>query len=277
MPRSIWKGVISFGMVAIPVKLYLATSTEAKVSFHQFCTTHQSRIRNKKWCQKGEHEVTADQLAKVYEYEKDGYVVMEDSDLEKLPLASSRTIDIAGFIQDDDLPAALYYQSAYYLEPDKAAAKPYALLKQALERSNRIAIAKFALRERERLISVRPLDGALVLNTLHWPEEIRSTAELDLPEDISATPKELAMAQQLIEAMAMPFEPGEFSDEYREAVRSVVAAKVEGREVIAAPEPQAQTAVVDLMKVLAASVEAAKKKQTERRGAHAGARKRAAS
>ncbi len=275
MPRSIWKGILSFGLVAIPVKLYLATSTEAKVSFNQFCTKHDSRIRNKKWCPKGEHEVASDQLAKVYEYEKDSYVVIDDEDLEKLPLKSSRTIEIAGFIKGDELPGSLYYQTAYYLEPDKAAAKPYALLKQALEKSGRVAVAKFALRERERLISVKPLDGALVLNTLHWPEEIRSTEELDLP-DVATNARELAMAEQLIEAMATPFEPEAFTDEYREAVQKVVRAKVEGREVIAAPEPEARTAVVDLMSVLKASVEEAKKKQMERRPAARAARKRAA-
>lgn len=276
MPRSIWKGVLSFGMVAIPVKLYLATSPETKVSFHQFCTKHQNRIRNRKWCPKGDHEVTSDQLAKVYEYEKDSYVVLEDEDLEKLPLRSSRAIDIAGFVKEDELPEALYFQSAYYLEPDKAAAKPYALLKQALERSGRIAIAKFALRERERLISVRPLDGTLVMNTLHWPDEIRSSEELDLPRDVVTSPRELAMAEQLIEAMATPFEPAAFADEYREAVQSVVRAKVEGREVIAAPAPEAQTAVVDLMSVLKQSVEEAKKKQTERKAPTRAASKRAA-
>jgi DNA end-binding protein Ku len=198
-------------------------------------------------------------VIKGYEYEKGSYVVMEDEDLEKLPLKSSKAIDIAGFIEDEELPGPIYYQSAYYLEPEKSAAKPYKLLQKTLEKNKRVAIAKFALRDRERLVSVRPLDGILLLNTLHWPDEIRDTGDLDLPEDISVSTKEIQMAQTLVDAMAMKFEPGEFKDEYKEAVDDIVRAKVEGKEVIEAAEPEAETTVVDLMAALKASVERAKK------------------
>ncbi len=265
MPRSIWRGVVSFGMVAIPVRLYLATESKSKVSFNLLCPEHKSRIKNKRWCPEGDHEVEWGEVLKGYEYEKGNYVMLDDEDLDRLPLKSSKAIDIAGFIKDEELPGPVYYQSAYYLEPEKTAAKPYALLKKTLEKTNRVAIAKFALRDRERLVSVRSLDGTLLLNTLHWPDEIRSTADLDLPEKVEVNPRELSMAENLVEAMAMDFEPNEFKDEYKEALDQIVEAKVEGREdLVEAPEPEAETTVVDLMATLKESVARAKEGEKAR-------------
>ena len=281
MPRSIWKGTISFGMVALPVRLYLATESSSKISFNLLCPEHKARIKNKRWCPEGDHEVAWSDAVRGFEYEKGSYVVMEDDELDDLPLASSRSIDIAGFIKDEELPGPLYYQSAYYLEPEKSAQKPYALLKQTLEKTERVAIAKFALRDRERLVSVRALDGALVLNTLHWPDEIRSSEDLEIPDDVKVSAAELKMAENLVEMMATEFEPDDFKDEYKEAVMKVVRAKVEGREdLVEAPEVEAETTVVDLMAALKASVEKAKagEKKTgrEARGGHEsiGSRKR---
>ncbi len=259
MPRSIWKGSMQFGMVNIPVALYVATESTSKVSFNLLCPDHKTRIKNKRWCPVGEHEVAS--TVKGYEYEKGQYVVFEEDDLDKLPLKSSRSIDIAGFIKSAELPGELYYQNAYYLEPDTSASKPYALLKKTLEKTGRVAIAKFALRERERLVSLHPLDGALVLNTLHWPDEIRSTEELSLAEDVKVSPAEIKMAESLIEMMARKFDPSEFKDEYKEAVEEIVEAKVEKRQIVEAPEPAAATTVVDLMAALKASVERAKQSE----------------
>ena len=259
MPRSIWKGVMSFGMVAIPVRLYLATESSSKVSFNLLCPEHRSRIKNKRYCVEGDHEVAWGDVVRGYEYEKGSYVELTDEDLEKLPLRSSKAIDISGFIKDDELPGALYYQSAYYLEPEKSAEKPYALLNKTLQKTGRVAIAKFALRDRERLVSVRPLDGALLMNTLHWPDEIRATEDLDVPDDVKVSPAELKMAENLVNMMATDFEPSEYKDEYKQAVLKLVEAKVQKREIIEAPEPEAETTVVDLMSALKASVEKAKK------------------
>jgi DNA end-binding protein Ku len=259
MPRSIWKGVMSFGMVAIPVRLYLATESSSKVSFNLLCPEHRSRIKNKRYCVEGDHEVAWGDVVRGYEYEKGSYVELTDEDLEKLPLRSSKAIDITGFINDDELPGALYYQSAYYLEPEKSAEKPYALLNKTLAKTGRVAIAKFALRDRERLVSVRPQDGALLMNTLHWPDEIRSTEDLDVPEDVKVSPAELKMAENLVGMMATAFEPSEYKDEYKQAVLQLVEAKVQKKEVIEAPEPETETTVVDLMSALKASVEKAKK------------------
>ena len=272
MPRSIWRGVMSFGMVAIPVRLYLATESTSKVSFNLLCPEHKSRIKNKRWCVEGDHEVAWSEVVRGYEYEKGSYVELTDEDLEKLPLRSSKAIDITGFIKDDELPGALYYQSAYYLEPEKSAEKPYALLNQTLAKTGRIAIAKFALRDRERLVSVRPLDGALLMNTLHWPDEIRSTEDLDVPESVKVSPAELKMAENLVNMMATDFEPEEYKDEYKQAVMKLVEAKVEKREVIEAPEPETETTVVDLMSALKASVEKAKKGEAKTKRATSSSR-----
>ena len=269
MPRSIWKGVMSFGMVAIPVRLYLATESSSKVSFNLLCPDHRSRIKNKRWCVEGDHEVAWGDVVRGYEYEKGNYVELTDEDLEKLPLRSSKAIDITGFIKDEELPGALYYQSAYYLEPEKSAEKPYALLNKTLAKTGRVAIAKFALRDRERLVSVRPLDGTLLMNTLHWPDEIRSTGDLDVPEDVKVSPAELKMAENLVGMMATDFEPSEYKDEYKQAVLKLVEAKVEKKEVIEAPEPEAETTVVDLMSALKASVEKAKKGEAKTKRAAA--------
>jgi len=253
--------------VNIPVRLYLATESSSKVSFHLLCPDHRSRIKNKRWCPEGDHEVAWGDVVRGYEYEKGSYVILTDDDLDKLPLESSKAIDIAGFITDDELPGAVYYQSAYYLEPERSAQKPYALLKATLEKTGRVAIAKFALRERERLVSVHALDGALVLNTLHWPDEIRNTEDLDLAADVKVSPAEVKMAESLVDMMAMEFDPSEFRDEYKRALEKIVVAKVEGREdLVEAPEPEAETTVVDLMSALKASVARAKEASTAKTG-----------
>ena len=263
MPRSIWKGSMQFGMVNIPVALYVATETTSKVSFNLLCPDHKTRIKNKRWCPVGEHEVAS--TVKGYEYEKGQYVIFDDDDLEKLPLASSRSIDIAGFIKNEELPGELYFQNAYYLEPDKGAQKPYALLVKTLEKTGRVAVAKFALRERERLVSMRAHENVLVLNTLHWPDEIRSIEDLNLTEDIKIAPAELKMAESLVEMMAMKFDPSEFRDEYKQAFEQIVDAKVKGHEdLVEAPEAEAETTVVDLMTALKASV--ARAKEEEKKG-----------
>jgi DNA end-binding protein Ku len=260
---------MSFGMVAIPVRLYLATESSSKVSFNLLCPEHRSRIKNKRYCVEGEHEVAWGDVVRGYEYEKGTYVELTDEDLDKVPLRSSKAIDISGFIKDEELPGALYYQSAYYLEPEKSAEKPYALLNQTLQKTGRVAIAKFALRDRERLVSVRPHDGALVMNTLHWPDEIRSTEDLDMPEDVKVSPAELKMAENLVGMMAAEFEPDEYKDEYKQAVLKLVDAKVQKKEVIEAPEPETETTVVDLMSALKASVEKAKKGEAKTKRASA--------
>jgi DNA end-binding protein Ku len=258
-----WKGVISFGMVSIPVRLYVATESHS-VSFRQLCAEHLSPIKYKRWCQSGDHEVSFADIVKGYEVGTDNYVVIQDAELDNLPLPTARQISIGEFIPQDDIEAGLYFKSAYYIEPEQAGLKPYHLLRRALAETGMTAVAKIAFRDREHLCALRPVDGVLLMNTLHWPDEIRPSAELKgVDADVEVNPRELQMAKALVENLAEErFDPNRFQDEYHQALMEVVNAKVEGQEVVAAPEVDAAPAVMDLMEALKASVDAAKKQRT---------------
>ena len=273
-----WKGVISFGMVSIPVRLYVATDSHS-VSFRQLCSEHMSPIKYKRWCQAGDHEVQFGEIVKGYEVSDDRYVVIEEHDLENLPLPTSRAIEISEFIPQDDIQAGLYFKSAYYVEPEEAGRKPYHLLKKALEETGKVAVAKIALRDREHLAALQPADGLMLMNTLHWPDEIRSTEGLKgLEGDVKVNPKELQMAKSLVESLAEEtFDPSRYQDDYHDALMKVVNAKVEGEEIVAAPEPEAAPKVMDLMEALKASVEAAKKQRADKAPAKKPAARRKAS
>jgi DNA end-binding protein Ku len=264
MPRSMWKGVVSFGMVSIPIRLYNATESSAKVSFRQLCPEHRSPISYRRWCAEGDHEVQYGEILKGFEVGKDRYVIIDEKDLDNIPLATAHSIDIAEFVPRDDIEPGLYYNSAYYVEPEELGKKPYHLMRKALEATNRMAVAKIALRDRERLCALHPIGNALLMNTLHWPDEVRSAEGLKgLEGEVKINPKELEMAKALIESLADSFDPSRYKDEYREAVMKVVQAKIEG-EVIEAPETPQPAKVMDLMEALRASVDAAKKQRATR-------------
>ena len=259
-----WKGVVSFGMVSIPIRLYNATESTAKVSFRQLCPEHHSPISYKRWCAEGEHEVTYSEIQRGYEVGKDRYVIIDDKDLDNLPLPTAHSIDIEEFVPTADVEPGLYFNNAYYMEPEELGKKPYQLLRKALEATGRMAIAKIALRDREHLAALHPNGAGLLMNTLHWPDEIRSTEGLKgLDGDVKINPKELEMAKALIESLADSFDPSRYKDEYREAVMKVVQAKIEG-EVIEAPAAPQPVKVMDLMEALRASVDAAKKSRAAR-------------
>jgi DNA end-binding protein Ku len=264
MPRSMWKGVVSFGMVSIPIRLYNATESSAKVSFRQLCPEHRSPISYKRWCAEGDHEVSYSEIQRGYEVGKDRYVIIDDRDLDNLPLPTAHSIDIEEFVPTDDVEPGLYFNNAYFMEPEELGKKPYQLLRKALEATGRMAIAKIALRDREHLAALHPNGAGLLMNTLHWPDEIRSTEGLKgLEGEVKINPKELEMAKALIESLADSFDPSRYKDEYREAVMKVVQAKIEG-EVIEAPTAPQPARVMDLMEALRASVEAAKKSRAAR-------------
>lgn len=265
MPRSMWKGAISFGMVSIPIRLYVATESHS-ASFRQLCAEHLSPIRYKRWCEAGDHEVSYADIKKGVEISKSHYVVLDDGDLENLPLPTSHAIEIEEFVPDNGIQGGLYFKSAYYVEPDEMGRKPYLLLQKALQDTSMLAIAKIAFRDREHLCAVHPHNGALLLNTLNWPDEIRATESLNLvdEDDVKISPRELSMAKSLIENLAEDrFEPARYHDDYQEALRRVIDAKVEGTEVVAAEEPETEGKVMDLMEALKASVEAAKKTRSQ--------------
>lgn len=254
--RSIWKGAISFGLVTIPVKLYSATE-QKDVTFHQVHREDGGRIRYQRVCAKDGEEIAYADIAKGYELPTGEMVVLTDEDFEELPLSTSRRIEVLSFTPAEQIDP-IYFAKSYYLEPDAQGAKPYVLLRTALERSGQVAVVKVALRQRESLATLRVRDGVFVLETMLWPDEIRTPGFDFLDEKIDVRPKELKMAESLISSMVADFEPEEYHDAYREALQQVIEAKVAGEEVVAAPEAEEGGQVVDLMAALRASVEAAK-------------------
>ena len=254
--RSIWKGSVSFGLVTIPVRLYTATE-DKDVRFHMLHKTDGSRVEYKKFCADEQVELQNDEIAKGFEYAKGQYVLIEDKDFESIPLSTSHAVEIMEFV---DLPEVdpIYFQKSYYLEPQEGAAKPYALLREAMQRANKIALAKVVLRDKEHLATVRVHDDVLVLETLFYPDEVRNPRELvEDTKKAALNEKEVQMAINLIEALAAEFEPEKYHDNYREALLEVIHQKIEGKPIelpAAKPSPK----VMDLMEALRASVEMAK-------------------
>jgi DNA end-binding protein Ku len=260
--RSIWKGAISFGLVSIPVKLFSATE-ERSVSFHQVHREDGGRVKYKRICSIDGEEVAYSDIAKGYELPSGEVVVLTDEDFDDLPLSTSRSIDVLQFVPLEQVDP-MYFAKSYYLEPDGAGAKPYVLLRQALEDSGRVALVKLALRQRESLAALRVRDGVFVLEMMLWPDEIRTPDFGFLDEDIDVRSQELSMASSLIETLSGDFDPTEYADDYREALEKLIEAKVEGREVVQPSGGSNDDApVVDLMAALRASVAAARENRGE--------------
>ena len=260
MPRTMWKGAISFGLVTIPVAVYPATE-EKTLRFNQIHEKDGGRIRMKRTCSVDGEEVPFDEIVKGFEYEKDRYVILTDEDFDAVPVESSRAIDIVQFVDLDEIDPMLYKKS-YYLVPDETGAKAYALLREALAQENKVGIAKVSFRDKEHLSALRFKDDAFVLETMYWPDEIRAADFGDVDVDLKVRDQELEMARTLIENLTADWNPEELTDGYREALLKIVEAKINGEEIdIVAPEPTAK--VVDLMEALKASVAAAKKRGDE--------------
>ena len=258
MPRSIWKGAVSFGMVSIPIKLY--TATESKdVSFNLLHSKCHTRIKQQRYCPTDDEVVEWGDVVRGYEYGPDQYVIMEDSDFERVPVASAHTVEIVQFVELDQVDP-IHYDRSYYLEPDPVGVKPFALLRETLRRTGRVAVAKVSLRQKQQLCILRPYDNALALETMYYPDEIRSTAELAVPgEETALSDRELDMARSLVDMLTGDFDPSQYRDEYRLALLEVIEKKAAGQEV-ARPKVAAGK-VTDLMEALRASVEAAKKER----------------
>ncbi|MEU8259284.1 Ku protein [Micromonospora sp. NPDC048999] len=255
--RAIWKGAVSFGLVSIGVKVYSATE-EKDIRFHQVHRDDGGRIRYKRTCSVCGEEVTYDDIAKGYDIGGGEMVILTDDDFADLPLTTSKAIDVLEFVPAEQVDPILY-NKAYFLEPEGTATKPYVLLRDALADSERVAIVKVALRQREQLATLRVREGVLLLNTMLWPDEVRTPDFGFLDEDLKVRPPELAMASSLIDSMAGEFEPDAFTDDYRAALQEVIDAKIEGREVVQPEEEEAApAAAVDLMAALKASVERAR-------------------
>lgn len=254
--RSIWKGAVSFGMVAIPVKLYTATDDKdiAFVTLHQSCNT---RIQQKRYCPTHGTEVPYEEIARGYEYSKDQYVVMDPKDFENLPLNSLHTIEIQRFVNMSEIDP-INFERTYMLEPEGVGTKPFYLLKQALENSKKAAVAKLAIRNKEHICTLKPYGHSISVHTMFYPDEIRGTDELTLPEEQTAISKaEMDMAKMLIDSLSGPYEPSEFKDEYRSALEKVIEQKLGTTQAVVAAPAAPKGKVTDLMEALRASISAA--------------------
>jgi DNA end-binding protein Ku len=261
MPRSIWRGAISFGLVNVPVKLYSAVSKKT-VRFNQLHATDHARINMKRVCSVEGDEVPYDQIVKGYEISPDHYVVIEPAELEALDPKKTRTIDIEDFVDIEQIDP-LYYEHPYYLMPDTGAAKAYKLLLQALRESGKVAIARVVIRQKEYLTAIRPAgDGRdiLTMETMLFADELIDPEQIDdFPDpDVQATEREVQMAQQLVESLSTEFEPSKYRDTYREQVLELIERKASGEEIAVQAMPEEPKAVPDLMAALEASLAAAR-------------------
>jgi DNA end-binding protein Ku len=256
----VWKGTISFGLVSIPVRLVSATE-EKDVSFRQVRRSDGSRVRYRRVAEADGEEVPYAEIAKGYELPEGDVVVLTDDDLSSLPVASGKAVDVLQFVDADEIDPAAYARP-YYAVP-AGDAKPYVLLRDALQRSGRVAVVKVSLRSRERLAVLRPRGDALVVHTMLWPDEVRSVELPAEAREVEPKEQEMAMASSFIDAMSGPFTPEEYHDDYRAALEELVASKVEGREVVSPPAGDGEQAeVVDLMEALRRSVAEAEKRRS---------------
>ena len=254
--RSIWRGAISFGLVTIGVRLYTATE-EHDFRFNQVHREDGGRIRYKRVCSVCGEEVSYQDIAKGYELEDGRVVILEKEDFDALPISTDHAIEVVEFVPVADVDP-IFFQKSYYLEPDKAAARPYVLLRTALEDADRIAVVKITIRQRETLAMLRARDDLLVMHTMLWPDEVRVPEFGFLDEDIDVRPQELKMASSLVDSMAGDFDASSYTDDYREKLADMIEAKASGAE---RPEPQEEEEtgdVIDLMTALERSVEQAK-------------------
>jgi DNA end-binding protein Ku len=255
-PRSIWKGAIAFGMVSIPVRLFSATQ-DKDVSFHLLHQPDHSRIKFARMCAAEEREVSQDELVRAFEVSRGEYVEITDEDLEQLPLPAKHTIELSAFVSAADIDP-IYYDTSYYLEPEEVGFKAYALLLKVIEKKQVVGLASIAIRNKESLCALRVQGGGLLLETLHYPDEIRER-EVKRP-DMLVNDREVEVAGSLIDALAGPFDPAQYHDRYREALLELIENKAAGHKVVA-PEPAGEVAeVTDLMSALRASIDAARKR-----------------
>ena len=265
MARAIWKGSISFGLVNIPIALYPATRRE-EFKFRLLRKSDLSPVSYKRVAEKDGTEVPWDQIVKGYEYEKGKYVVLKDEDFERVDLEATQTVDIQDFVDQEEIDPIFFYKP-YYLEPQKGGDKAYALLRDALKDSNKVGIAKVVIKTRQYLAGVKPEDGVLVLELMHFADELADPGKLHVPKKTEVGKREMNMAKSLIDSMSSKWNPEKYRDDYREALMEVIEEKVEtgGKEIEEKPKKARKpTNVIDLVSVLQKSLEqtGGKKKAT---------------
>lgn len=259
-PRSIWKGAISFGLVTIPVKLFTATE-EKDLRFRQVHAKDEGRIKYKRVCEVCGEEVAFGEIAKGYELADGRMVILEGEDFEQVPLPTTKSVEVVQFVPSEQVDPT-YFAKTYFLAADGPGTKPYVLLRDALEKTGQWALVKVALRQKESLALIRPVDGVLRMHTMLWPDEVRDSGFAAPAADVTVSDAEVSMATSFIDALAGDFEPENHSDAYRSALEEVIEAKLNGMPVPEETEEEpSQAEVVDLVAALRASVEAAKQRR----------------
>ncbi len=255
MASTVWKGHLTFGLVSFPVKLYSAARSES-ISFNQLHKHDGSRIKQVLFCQAEDKPIPRTEIVKGYEYEKDHYVVVEDEEIKKVAPQTAKVMEILEFVRGANVDP-IYLETSYYLAPEEAGEKPYALLFEALKKAGYVGVARVAMHNREHIVILRPGENGVLMHTMYFEHEIRKVDEFRT--DLSLVKeKELALAQSLIEALAADFEPEKYKDNYRENLLRLIETKKEGKEVVATPEPK-QVKVVDILEALRASLANVKK------------------
>jgi DNA end-binding protein Ku len=255
MASTVWKGHLTFGLVSFPIRLYSAARGES-ISFNQLHKADNSRVKQVLYCVAEDKPIPRSEIVKGFEYEKDRYVVIEDEEVKKVAPATAKVMEIQEFVKADQVDP-IYFETSYYMAPDEAGEKPYALLFDALKRTGYVGVAKVAMHNREHVVILRPGEKGVLMHTMYYQHEIRQVDEFRT--DLSLVKeKELALATSLIEALAGEFEPEKYKDNYRENLLRMIEAKKQGEEVVATPEPQ-QAKVVDILEALKASLAMAKK------------------
>jgi DNA end-binding protein Ku len=280
MPRSIWTGAISFGLVTVPVKLYSAVNRKT-VRFNQLNAKTGSRIAQKRVDASTGEEVAYEDLVKGYEISSDRYVVIDPAELDSVQPAKTKTIDIEDFVDLEEIDP-IFYDHPYYLAPGPGGAKPYRLLLEAMRDTNRVAIAKVVIRQKESLVAIRPLadHDVLEMATMLFADEVVDPARLDdIPaaEDVKTNKREIDIAKQLIESLAGEFEPTKYKDTYREAVLEMIEKKAAGEEIVIQPEDEETAPVPDLMSALKASLDAVRERTDDDTGDDAKPKRKRAS
>jgi len=280
MARAIWKGSISFGLVNIPIALYPATRRE-ELRFRLLRESDLSPVNYKRVAEKDGKEVPWDQIVKGYEYEKGKYVVLKEKDFQRVDVEATQTVDIQDFVEPDEIDPIFFYKP-YYLEPQKGGDKAYSLLRDALKDSKKVGVAKVVIKTREYLAGVKPEDGALVLELMHFADELADTSKLHIPKKVEVGKREMTMAKSLIDSMSSKWNPEKYKDDYREALMEVIEEKVEagGKQIEEKPRKAPKpTKVIDLVSILQKSLEesgAKRKTATKSRGKRAHPAKKAA-
>lgn len=258
--RAIWSGYISFGMVNIPVKLYSASETN-KIKFELLAKDDLSHVQYKKVASQDGRELSLDEIVKGYKISSDKYVILEDSDFDKVHQSKSDTMDIICFVQEDEIDP-IYYSKPYYLEPEKSSSKPYALLREALSNTSKIGIAKFVMRKKEYLVAIKTINEVLLVNQLRYQENLRSYDELKLPKKDLPSKDEIKIAESIIEKLTKRYDPSSYHDTYQKDLLDMIEKKAEGEVLEASGSKIKATKVDDLMSTLKASLKNAQKQRS---------------